>query len=110
MTYTLLLSNTIYITQLQIRHYLFLQPILRYHFYYLLLTNLTTLHLPYTFISDIFSLHNILYTFLPCALHTSSHAIPSHATSLHILPQLLHRLFIYFEKRIIYYINYVIFR
>ena len=31
-----------------------------------------------------------------------SHAIPSHVTSLHILPQLLPRLFIYFEKRIIY--------
>ena len=36
-----------------------------------------------------------------------SHAFPSHVTSLHILPQLLPRLFIYFEKCIIYYINFV---
>ena len=48
-------------------------------------------------------IHNVHY--IP-----PSHAFPSHATFLHILPQLLPRLFIYFEKRIIYYINFVIFR
>ena len=115
MTYTLLLSNTIYITQLQIRHYLFLLPILRYHFYYLLLTNLTTtLYLPYMYIykCHIFSTHYPLYIFpiyTMCIGYLPHMQFPLTA-SLHILPQLLPRLFIYFEKRIIYYINFVIFR
>ena len=76
---------------------LFLQPILLSHFYYLLLTNFLLTSLQYftsftrTFISDIFSLHTIPYTFLhyaQCALHTSitSNSLPrnflTHITSI----------------------------
>ena len=62
------------------------------------------------FISAIFSLHTIHLSHIH-NVHCipPSHAFPSHVTSLHILPQLLPQLFIYFEKRIIYYINFVIF-
>ena len=96
---TLLLSNTIYITQLQIRHYLFLQPLLHYHFYYLLLTNLTTtLHLPYTYIYiwHIFSTHYPLYIspiYTMCIAHFPHMQFP-----------LMQLLYTYYHK---YYLDYL---
>ena len=116
MTYTLLLYNTIYI----LLNYKYATTYF-YNLYYV--TTFTTYFLPtllllftsltHTFISDIFSLHTIYYYIHFSHIHNvhcilPSHACPSHATSLHILPQLLPRLFIYFEKRIIYYINFLI--
>ena len=77
MIYTLLLSNTIYI----LLNYKYATTYF-YNLYYV--TTFTTYFLPtllllftsltHTFISDIFSLHTIPYTFLPyiqCASHTS---------------------------------------
>ena len=116
MTYTLLLYNTIYI----LLNYKYATTYF-YNLYYV--TTFTTYFLPtllllftsltHTFISDIFSLHTIYYYIHFSHIHNvycipPSHVISSHVTSLHILPQLLPRLFIYFEKRIIYYINFLI--